>query len=171
MNFKQKIANYVIGNFTASDLPHIAMTGIIEKYESESLLILAGFLKNENSLEAEHYFKKALLELNIELPNNRDSSMKMIHYYADEILNDKIALSLGMHTILKKVLHMTSDWFEYETYDFDSFGFEKLYGLYWQLDDLENDEILITEKERKVMLLKVEEEIKNELVKWKMLKY
>ena len=56
MNFKELLADYYLGNRLTSQLPEIALKGIQEGIESESLVILAGMNRNDNQHEIAHYF-------------------------------------------------------------------------------------------------------------------
>jgi hypothetical protein len=166
MTFNQKLANYVLGSLTVSDLPDVAMTGINEGLESESLLILAGFCKNENDFEILSYFKKALFELKIELKSEKEAAIEIIHFYALEILNGKISISKGINIIVKNVLDATSLWREITYAPYDCIHFDTLYSLYWQLEELLNDKVLIESVKRKQLILETENEIKQELKVW-----
>ena len=166
MNFNQKLAQYVLGNFTAKDLPDVAMTGLIEKYESESLVILAGFCKNENSLEILYYFKKALIELDINLKNEKEAAIELINFYANEILEERVNVWNGMRLIINNVLNRTNLWDENNIAAYDSIGFENLYALYWQIEEIENNEIIIDITRRDELILKIEQDIKVELKNW-----
>jgi hypothetical protein len=171
MTFNQKLANYVLGNYTSTDLPQIAMTGIEENLESESLLILAGFSKNENSLEAQFYLKKALSELKIELKNEKEAAIEMIYFYADEVLNEKISVSEGINTIERKIISNSNIWREDRGFSYDSIGLMPFYVLYWQLDELVNAEYDWNLSNKNELILETEKDIKKELINWKNLKY
>ena len=69
MNFIEKIANYRLGNFSRNHLPDIALTGLNENIETDSLIILAGMSENDNSFELEQYFNMSIDELGISLPD------------------------------------------------------------------------------------------------------
>ncbi len=47
MNFKEHLANYVVGNYGYSYLIQVAIAGLLDGYESEHLAILAGEDENE----------------------------------------------------------------------------------------------------------------------------
>jgi hypothetical protein len=171
MTFNQKLANYALGNYISTDLPDIALTGIVENFESESLLILAGFSKNENSLEAQYYLKKALSELKIELKSEKDAAIEMIHYYADEVINERISSSEGINLIVRKIINNYTIWREDRGFSCNSIDFMNLYSLYWQLDELENADYYMDLGNKKELILETENEIKKELINWKSLKY
>ena len=166
MTFNQKLANYVLGNFTATDMPDIAVTGIEEGFESESLLILAGFCKNENAHEIVSYFDKALCELKIELISEKEAAIEIIHFYSYEIINDRIDVLKGMSLIAKSVLLKSHLFEESQVYAYDSIGFETVYGYYDSYEGILYDYIFEEQQEKVKLIAKAEQEIKNELKLW-----
>ena len=160
MTFHQKLADFVLGNTTILDLPEVAMMGLNEGYESESLIILAGFCKYENGFEILSYFKKALSELNIELKSEKEAAIEMIHFYVDEILNERIDAIEGIKIIIKDILDVTSLLEETESAAYDSIAFDRLYSLYWKIDEfLDYDYSVETDR--------FTNEIRQELLLWK----
>ncbi len=166
MNFNQKLAQYVLGNLPTSNIPDLALTAINEGFESESLLILAGFLKHENNHEIIYYFNKALAELNITLKNEKEATIQLISFYAYEILNNRIEPYEGLNMIVGRILHKTNLWKEIKKYPYDCVGFENLYALYWQLEEIENNEIIVDKIQKFDLILKIEQDIKEELKNW-----
>ena len=164
MTFKQKLANYVLGNFTAKDLPDIAMTGINEGLESESLLILAGFLKNENGHEILSYVKKALFELNIELENKKEAAIEMLAYYSTEILESRLGIFQGLHIIYESVLNNSYSSSESTFLPTDNLDFDKFSELYWEIEMCLDDAYIF--ENRKDLILETEEKISKELKNW-----
>jgi hypothetical protein len=71
LNFKQLVAKYVTGNLTTDQLPGIAYLAMVEGLDSPSLCILAGLEKNEDFYVIDRYFKLALKELDISIPDRR----------------------------------------------------------------------------------------------------
>ena len=168
MNFKQKLANYKLGNFSDSDLPMIGLTGLEENLESESLTILAGLSSNENAFILNEYFSKALKELEIDLPTEKESLFILIDCYAEKMLNKEIEIYRGLDKIKNEVLFKVSFEIESEKYVYDSIKFDVLYGLYINLDELIHDEINLGGlKSKKVWIKEIEEEVMEELKKWK----
>jgi len=138
LNFKQHIAKYVTGHLTTSQLPELAILGIEEGYESESLFILAGMSKNDNGFEIQEYFKKALAELNLELPDRRNAALEYTTGITQDILNEKKDLFEGLKEIKSGALDSYDFFSETKKYVYDSIGFETIYGLYDTYDDLLN---------------------------------
>src|SRR3989339_710385 len=88
MTFKEKIANYVLGNYSISQLPEIALTGLMEGIKSDALIILADMSGTDNSFEIEQYFNKTLRETKIHIPEKIKAAKIVLRYYLNEILLD-----------------------------------------------------------------------------------
>ena len=138
MNFKQHIAKYVTEHLTTSQLPELAILGVQEGYESESLFILAGMSNMDNGFEIQEYFKKTLAELNLELPDRRKAALEYAIGIAQDILNEKKDLFEGLAEIKSGALDSYDFFSETKKYVYDSIGFEIVYGLYDTYDDLLN---------------------------------
>jgi hypothetical protein len=171
MNFKQQLSNYILGNLETSDLPKVGIVGLESGLDSESLIILAGLSEKDNLFEIDAYFKKALDELEIQLPDKRTAAIDVITYYADLIKNKQIDSYLGIEKIVDEVLYKTDLFDKSEKYVYDYIGFEKIYGLYDTCCELEcadrprdkektNDE-LIEDCKRDIII-----EIKKWLAEW-----
>ena len=89
MTFSQKISAYTLGFLFDKDLPDIAMTGLEEGRDSESLRILAGHNTTDNSFLLNEYFIKVLQELRLVVKDRKESLKDVISYYATNIVNKK----------------------------------------------------------------------------------
>lgn len=167
MNFKQHIAKHVTGHLTTSQLPDLAVLGIEEGYESESLLILAGMSKTDNGFEIQEYFKKALTELHLQLPEKRNAALEYAEGVTADILNQKKDLIEGLREIYTNAIGSYDFFSETNKFAYDSIGFERLYGLYDTYDDLLSPLCKWTSK-KSIETLKRETwtEIEVELKKW-----
>jgi len=167
LNFKQHIAKYVTGHLTTSQLPELAILGIEEGYESESLLILAGMSKRDNGFEVQEYFKNTLVELNLELPDRRNAALEYATGIAQDILNEKRDLFEGLKEIKSGALDSYDFFSETKRYVYDSIGFETVYGLYDTYDDLLNP-LCKWDSKKSIETLKIETrtELMGELKKW-----
>lgn len=90
MTFQQKLSAYVVGHLTAKDLPGMALTALEEGYDSESLVILAGYDEADNAFVMEDYFKKTLNELGLQLKEDKVALIDVLKYYAQEIVDKKV---------------------------------------------------------------------------------
>ena len=95
----------------------------------------------------------------------------MIHFYVDEVMSGRMSIKKGINRMVENVLDKTELWKDIKAYPYDCIGFETLYGLYWQLDELINDEIFIENGKKDKLILETEEEIKKEFISWENLKY
>lgn len=166
MNFQQKLADYVLGNRSNSDLIDIAETGLEESLNSSSLAILAGISENENSLVIQEYFQKTLKELGIVLPSERESMFVLIDFYLTKILKNEISVFKGLDRIKSEVLFKVE--IHSDKYAYDGIGFEKIYGIYVELDELIHDEIQLDKSKTKEEWIKlIESEAIDAIINWK----
>jgi len=168
MDFRQKIAKYVTGNMTSDQLPDIGMTGLEEGLDAPSLCILAGLTKNESPFEIEHYFKLALDELKIALPDKREAAIEYAIGIVGEIIEGKKGIIKGTREIRYKALDSYDFFSEDEQYCYDSIGFETAYGLFDTFEELSNAVIpWQIEKTNEQLMTKTKTELFGELKKWR----
>jgi hypothetical protein len=169
MNFKQQIAKYVTGNLTTSQLPNIGVEGLQEGLDTPSLLILAGLSKNENLHEIDQYFKKTLGELKLELPGKRQAAFEYALGIVDEVIEGKKNIIDGTREIIWKALSSYDFNSADKEYVYDSISISKVYGLYYEYDDLTNGLVkqLPSDKTDEQLQAEVKEQLLNELKIWK----
>jgi hypothetical protein len=168
MDFKQQIAKYVSGNMTTSQLPDIGIAGLNEGLDSPSLCILAGLSENENPFQIDHYFKLALKELNINLPDRRQAAIEYAIALADEIIKGKKDPIDGTREIRYKAIECYDFFSESKQYCYDSIGFEKVYGLFVTLDELSNaDRPWQNDKTNEQLMQETKIELLEELKRWR----
>lgn len=141
MNLKEKIANYVLGNFSRRHLPEIAMTGLEEGLESESLYILAGMNDRDDSFEVEKYFDGCLKELNFVLPTKLQAAKIMLAYYLKQIV-DNPELAFEIMSKIDNEVYNLIDWGSKlpnskVKYVGEELGLEKMYIWYRELQDFD----------------------------------
>jgi hypothetical protein len=137
VNFRQQISNYILGNLTTSDLPKVALIGLEDGLDSESLIILAGLGENNNAFEINSYFNKVIDELGIQIPDKKTAALEIIRYYADLIKSKLIDPYLGVEKIVQEVFYKTDFFDDSKEYVYDCIGFERIYGLYDTCCELE----------------------------------
>ncbi len=165
--FRQEILNFVLGNNTICDLPRIGLIGLNEGLDSESLIILAGLSETDNSFEVEQYFKSSISELNLVLPDKKSASIELSQFFADLVIDRRLDPILGVNMMIRKCFDHC-DFGESEKYAMDNIGFEAVYGLYWNFDDLKNaDRPWDKNKPNSQLMIEIKEEIINELIKWR----
>ncbi len=89
MTFLQKISAYSLGLNTEKDLPGLAITGLEEDYDSESLRILAGLHPTDTPFKLNDYFTRTLKELQITMPEGKEAVIQVVAYYASAIVEKK----------------------------------------------------------------------------------
>jgi hypothetical protein len=99
MNFKQRISAHAIGILTPKDLQETAAAGLAEGYASETLHTLAELYYNLHPVQLEDYFRQALDELNISLPDTYQAVIRMTRYYICQILNGELDAQVGFYLI------------------------------------------------------------------------
>lgn len=168
MKFKQLIAKYVTENLCLSQLPELALVGLEEGFESESLLILAGMNNNDNSFEINQYFERTLYELNIELPEKRKAALIYAEGIIDEIIEGKKDVIKGTYEIYNNAIGSYDFFSETIEYCYDSVGFAKAYGLYDNYYDLKDSDYRWDRKKSNEILMKeIRNELFEELKNWK----
>lgn len=127
MNFKESIANYVLGNVPTHELIHIGEQALLEGYESESLVRLAGESAGQTYYppDVERYFLSALDELGIALPDKQQASEILILYFLIQVLAGEVE----PHVVLGKIY---SDVYHKHGFDKD----EKMMGEYLDISEL-----------------------------------
>lgn len=167
MEFNQYLAKFVTGNLTTSQLPEIAEIGLRQGLDTPSLRILAGLRKGETVHEIDHYFKMMLKELSIHLPEKRDAALIYADAIVDDIIEGEIDIIAGIGFIKLEALDCHDFYSESLHYCYDSIGFDKVYGLYVQYNDVEDGQInWHTEKTKYQLLEEIQTELLDELKKW-----
>jgi len=118
----------------------MAVTGLLEGLESESLVILAGMSESDNKFQLTEYFENAINELKIELPDKRTAAIELSLFYAQEIIDNRLDPIDGLSKIIRNCLNSYNFFDESNPYAMDSIQFHILYGLYWTYDDLKNSD-------------------------------
>jgi hypothetical protein len=141
MDLKEKIANYVLENFSRRHLPEIAMTGLEEGLESESLYILAGMNDRDNTFEVEKYFDDCLKELKFVLPTKLQAAKIMLAYYLKQIV-DNPELAFKIMSKIDNEVYKQIDWKnkspdQKASYVGEELGLEKMYTWYRELQDFD----------------------------------
>ena len=103
MTFIQKISAYNLGFLLDRDLPEVALTGLTEGFDSQSMIQLAGYNELENPFLLAETFHKSLIELGIVLFGRKESIINVITFYATQIVNHEVDAYAGFDTINKFV--------------------------------------------------------------------
>jgi hypothetical protein len=138
LTFRQNIARFVIGDISLRSLPDIALLALEQELDSPSLRILAGLSQNEDGYIIDNYFKNALRELSIELPDKRHAAIEVGLAIAEEIFKGKYDAFIGTQNIKHTAIDSYPFYEESKYYCYDSIGFAKAYSLFDTIDDLKN---------------------------------
>ncbi len=146
MTFKEKIADYVLGNRISSQFPDIAISGLEEDLKSESLLILAGMSNNDNCFELVQYFNQMLEELGIELPSKLEAANVLISLYLNKMLDDP-GNGFILMTKIKNEIYHANEWTQTnpelkKKFVGEELGLQHLYTWYRELQDFSDGSML-----------------------------
>ena len=165
MTFLQKLSAYTIGFFTDKDLPDIAMSGLEEGYDSESLRILAGLNSAENLFVLDGYLIKALKELRLKLKERKEALISVISFYANNVVDKKADPYIEFERI-NEIINKT---------EFDYIGIDLLpcyadYISIWEVETngfpLQNGFLVYNGPEKKLFLDKTKDDMRKYLKEW-----
>lgn len=125
MNFRVKLAAYVLRHLSEKDLSDIAMTALSEGIDSDSIRILAGMNSSDNTFELRMYFETALIENNLILPDEK----KALEIYITFVIQKINSLSLSPYQGFEKI----DDAIGKTAYYFDDMGLMECYVDYIQI--------------------------------------
>ncbi|WP_291634332.1 hypothetical protein [Clostridium sp.] len=150
-----------MGNLRTDELPDIALKALQEGYDTPSLRILAGL--GSDIWEIKEYLKLTLKEMDIELPNKTYAWLMLIKYYIQQIIDKNVDPIEGVGKVIHDVL-MKTDFCKGKDkkYAYNYIGFHKLFGLYYDYDDMTNTLVAVSDKYRKKRIIKIREEIITE---------
>jgi hypothetical protein len=137
MNFRENIAEYVLGFLKPQQLIQVALNALEEGYDSTSLAMLAGesWTKDYYPHDVLRYFRDALVELNIELPSTEEAAHILIRYHANQIVSGKqdVFESLGA---IYSVYHFYKGYEKDDKYVGDCLDITQLLAMYHEYDYL-----------------------------------
>ncbi|MCX6319579.1 MAG: hypothetical protein NTW29_20040 [Bacteroidetes bacterium] len=161
MTFEQQISAYSLGILQAKDLQDLAIKGLEESYDSESLRILAGLSSTENPFILHDYFTKAISELNIQLKDPKDALKDVIFFYAKIIVDKQVDTYSGFDK-LDSIIMKTG-------FDFDNFDLMPCYVEYISIWEEKSDGLDFHTYEgltKEQYIEKTEQQIRNFLREW-----
>ena len=131
MTFLQKLSAYSLGLITDKDLPNVAMTGLDEGYDSESLRILAGHNTTDNSFVLNYYFLRTLKERRLALNDKKRALINVVAFYAKNIVGKKSDTYLEFEK-LNEIINKTE-------FHSDDIGLMSCYADYISIWEEKND--------------------------------
>jgi hypothetical protein len=167
MYFKQLIAKYITGNILPNKMPEFAYSGMKEGYDSPSLYILAGLEDIEDSYETDKYFKLALDELGLAIPDRRQAALQYASALAEQLINNKTDVYSGVKAIIDTAIGKYDFNSENKQHVYDSIFFDEVYGLYDTCDDLLDAKVdWIKDKSNEQLVVEVKKELFEALKVW-----
>ncbi|TMI62598.1 MAG: hypothetical protein E6H07_14385 [Bacteroidetes bacterium] len=161
MTFHQKLSAYTLSFLTDKDLPDIAMTGLEEGYDSESLRILAGHNVTDNSFVLRDYFRTALKELGLRLKERREALINVVAFYAKSIIDKKTDTYPELEK-LNEIINKTE-------FDWDDIGLMPCYADYISIWEEKTDGLDFHTADgltKEGYIIKTEEKIRKYLEEW-----
>ena len=159
-SFLDNLALYVLEGQPTPILPDIAMQGLEDDYDSESLILIAGCPSNENPFVIDVHFKSLLKELGLHLAEKSQAALFLIKSIRKKIVDNEIDPYEGCDLIFKEVVgsvKITPD----KIYAHDGIGLAQVYGMYDNIRDLmEATGRWDTEKTKEELIEEVKERIR-----------
>jgi len=138
MELEEAIAESVLGLLRPELFPEICTAALLEGHDSLSLGALAG--KSGATLDpakARSLFDKVVEELGLEIPSRRQAADFLVKRTAAAALADQVSPYEALSRIVCDIYH-ASNWENLDQgYVGDSLGIERLVGLYWDYDELD----------------------------------
>lgn len=161
MTFLQKLSAYSLGLITDKDLPEVAMTGLEEGYDSESLRILAGYNTTENPFVLADYLTRALKELRLAFNDRKKALIDVASFYVKNIVDKKADTYLEFEE-LTEIIDKT----EFQCEDIGLMSCYAEYISIWEekTDGLDFHTAMGLTKEKYIE--KTEESLRNHLQEW-----
>jgi hypothetical protein len=136
LNFLDRVSEYIITEESSKGLPKIAIQGIEENYESESLILIAGLSVKESQLYGDDYLKKMLDELNVDLTTKNKAALFLVKSVSKKILESQIDVYLGCDYIFNHVLSLTDFRKQDIKFVYDSIRLAEVYSFFINIEEL-----------------------------------
>jgi len=141
MTFKEKVARYIIGLYSYSHMPEIALTALEEGIESESLLILAGMNDKDPTYERQKYFDNGIEEINFTYPNKKEAGFILLKYNLEQMVKNPDSAFEIMQRIENEIflpIFHKEELQDEKKYVGQELGMEHIYTWYRELQDFED---------------------------------
>ena len=161
MTFIQKISAYTLGLLTDKDLPDIALTGLEDGYDSESLRILAGYNQTDNAFQVFDTYRKSLVELGIVPASRKNLLINVVNYYAYQIIKNSIDPYSGFDEI-NHLIRKTE-------FDYPDIGLENCYAEYVSIWEVLTDGLQLhtgSGLTKEQYITETKEELVSHLKRW-----
>ena len=161
MNFTQNISAYTIGLLADKNLPDIAMTGLEEGYDSDTLRILAGHNSSDNAFQLVDYFNDVLKELDLTLPDRKSALIEVIKFHANKISSKLVDPYLGFQVIVD-IINRTE-------FYYDNINLMDCYADYISIWEVKSDGLQLHEGlglTKEQYIEKIKEDLVYHISKW-----
>lgn len=128
MNFRVKLAAYVLGYLSEKDLADIALAALSEGIDSDSIRILAGMNSSDDPFELRMYFESALAENNLVLTDIKEA----LEIYITLVIQKINSFSLSPYQGFREIDDAVSK----TAYYFDSLGLMDCYINYIEIGEI-----------------------------------
>lgn len=136
MNFKERLANYVLGNAGRASLIEAAVQALAEGYDARHLRMLAGESPTDlNPFEIDRLLERALDELALTLSSETEAAHVLITYWTRAIVAGAVSPRTGARHIRDDVYRRLAPFPEEQTAG-AALGIARLVGAAYQYDDL-----------------------------------
>jgi len=168
MTIEESIAKLNLGEMRLSQFPVIAMSQLENGIESESLIILAGMSKKDNSFEIKEYLNKVIEELNVSVYKSNDAAFILANFYVQEYKSGKTNINEAISRIKNDCWENSNVEIENTKYIYDSIKFEKVIGTWYEYNEIDEHTDWVKRSKKSFSHIKVEmeEELISDLLLW-----
>lgn len=161
MNLQEIAAAFMLEAIPAGMLPRAAASLVEQGNKSESIIELSRLDESTAKEEILFLFETACKEEAINLENNKVAAFILVNYFIREIITGAMDPVTGVSHLLKEVYNRVNHEFHDVKYFGDSLHLEKLFGLYYAMEDIDKD---ATQEELDTTREEIDEAIKKELL-------
>ena len=136
LEFFEKLAYYVVKGQPTSELPILALQGLEDGYESNTLILLSGMPSNESPFVIDEYFQKMLIELGLNFFDKQKAAFFLIQSAVKKIVAKQVDPFEGCKWIFDNLLSRVELSDQDQQFVYDSIGLGEIYGLYIAVEDI-----------------------------------
>lgn len=162
------MAKFKLGGLSLSQFPEIALKLLENGIESESLIILAGMSKQDNSFEIKEYLDRTIDELGVDIYEFNEAAFILANYYLKEFKNGNLNVGEAIVKIHGECWGNIFVEIVSEKYIYDSIKFGKIIALWFDYDEVDEyvDWVKRSKKSLNQIKTKMEEDLGSNLLLW-----
>ncbi len=141
MHLNESTAAHVLGFLPPEKLPGVAAAWLEGGLDSKSLAVLAGETSRSDPHLLRSLFESALRELGHPLPTPIHAGEVLKRHYASQVAGGEIPPRQGARFIVERVFREIDELLPPGEYLGESFGIARLVGLFYNYDDVEDDDL------------------------------